>query len=51
VGGGAARDRAEWAPAASVGDASMPPPPPAGKKTEAAAAQMEDADGADGEET
>jgi microtubule-associated protein-like 1/2 len=51
VGGAAARDRAEWAPAASVGDASMPPPPPAGKKTEAAAAQMEDADGADGEET
>ena len=27
VGGAAARDRAEWAPAASVGDASMPPPP------------------------
>ena len=51
VGGAAARDRAEWAPAASVGDASMPPPPPAGKKAEAAAAQTEDTDGADGEAT
>ena len=45
VGGAAARDRAEWAPAASVGDASMPPPPPAEKKIKAAAAQTEDADG------
>ena len=45
VGAAAARDRAEWAPAASVGDASMPPPPPAEKKNKAAAAQTEDADG------